>query len=154
MDASDHAAGDERLTENQMLRMALDNMPHGLCMFDGADKLLLANWRFAQLWDIPEELTRPGTSYATNKAAVKGFEMPHSLAQPNPPAGSSGVRRREWRLNDGRTIGVVVTRLPDATQWPANVRVAVNASQVQFSKGHVLNDVRAALEIRAGARAP
>ena len=54
-------------------------------------------------------------------------------------------------LNDGRTIGVVVTRLPDATQWPANVRVAVNASQVQFSKGHVLNDVRAALEIRAGA---
>lgn len=34
----------------------------------------------------------------------------------------------------------------DATQWPAAVRVAVNASLVQFSKGHVLHDVRAALE--------
>ena len=97
--------------ENQMLRMALDNMPHGLCMFDGADKLLLANRRFAQLWDIPVELTSPGTSYATIQAAVKGFEK----AQPNPPAGWSGVRRREWQMNDGRTIGVVVTRLPDAS---------------------------------------
>ncbi len=34
----------------------------------------------------------------------------------------------------------------DATQWPAAVRVTVNASLVQFSKGRVLNDVRAALE--------
>jgi diguanylate cyclase (GGDEF)-like protein len=34
----------------------------------------------------------------------------------------------------------------DATQWPDSVRVAVNASLVQFSKGHVLNDVRAALD--------
>lgn len=33
----------------------------------------------------------------------------------------------------------------DALQWPATVRVAVNASLVQFSKGHVLLDVRAAL---------
>ena len=97
MDASDHAAGDERLTENQMLRMALDNMPHGLCMFDGADRLLPANRRFAQLWDIPEELTRPGTSYATNKAAVKGFEMcptawrsPIPLQAPAACVGASG----------------------------------------------------------------
>lgn len=103
------------LAENQMLRMALDIMPHGLCMFDGADRLLLANRRFARLWDIPFELTRPGTSYATIQAAVKGFEKPHSLSQPNPPPGWSGVRRREWQMNDGRTIGVAVTRLPDAS---------------------------------------
>ncbi len=99
------------LAENQMLRLALDNMPHGLCMFDGADILLLANRRFAQLWGIPEELTRPGTSYAAIQDAVKGFEK----AQPNPPAGWSGVRRREWQMHDGRTIGVVVTRLPNAS---------------------------------------
>ena len=34
----------------------------------------------------------------------------------------------------------------DALQWPASVRVAVNASLVQFSQGHVLHDVRAALQ--------
>lgn len=103
------------LAENQMLRRALDSMPHGLCMFDSADTLLFANRRFAQLWDIPLELTCPGTSHAAIQAAVKGFEKPHSLSQPNPPAGWSGVRRREWQMNDGRTIGVMVTRLPDAS---------------------------------------
>ena len=115
MDSVDRASGNEQLTENQMLRMAVDNLPHGLCMFDAADRLLLANRRFAQLWDLPEELTRPGTSYAAVQAAVKGFETPQSLGQPQPSPGGSGVRRREWQMHDGRTIGVVVTRLPDAS---------------------------------------
>lgn len=115
MDDTGPSGADPLLAENQMLHMALDHMPHGLCMFDGADRLLLANRRFAQLWDIPVELTSPGTSYAAIQAAVKGFEKPHSLSQPNPPPGWSGVRRREWQMHDGRTIGVVVTRLPDAS---------------------------------------
>ena len=63
MDASGRTACHVRLTENQMLHMALDNMPHGLRMFDANDTLLLANRRFAQLWDLPEALTRPGTPY-------------------------------------------------------------------------------------------
>ncbi len=113
--ASDRAEDKARLAENQMLRLALDNMPHGLCMFDASDKLLLANQRFAELYDIPEELTSPGTSYAAIVAAIKGFETTQSTGQPQPPADWHGVRRREWRLNDGRTIGVVVTRLPDAS---------------------------------------
>lgn len=103
------------VSENRLLRMALENMPHGLCMFDGADRLLLSNRRFAELWGLPEELTRPGTTYAQVAAGTKGFEKPHSVAQPVPLPGSSGVRRREWQLDDGRTIGVVVTRLADAS---------------------------------------
>ena len=115
MDHTPSGASHPLLAENRMLRMALDNMPHGLCMFDGSDRLLLANRRFAQLWDIPAALTSPGTSYQAITAAVKGFEKRQSLSQPNPPDGWSGVRRCEWQMHDGRTIGVVVTRLPDAS---------------------------------------
>ncbi len=64
---------------------------------------------------IPTELTRPGTLYAEIVAAIKGFGKPHSLSQPAAPDGWCGVRRREWQMNDGRTIGVVVTRLADAS---------------------------------------
>ncbi len=53
MDDTAPSAENPLFAENQMLRTVLDNMPHGLCMFDGADRLLLANRRFAQLWASP-----------------------------------------------------------------------------------------------------
>ncbi|MBY2949265.1 PAS domain-containing protein [Rhizobium leguminosarum] len=40
---------------------ALDNMPHGLCMFDADKNLMLCNAAYARLYCLPEELTRSGT---------------------------------------------------------------------------------------------
>jgi diguanylate cyclase (GGDEF)-like protein len=101
--------------ENALLRIAMEQMPHGLCMFDGHDRLLLANRHYAELWGLPAELIRPGTLFADVMAATRGTETPSSRAQPVAPPGVAGVRRREWRMDDGRTIEVVVTRLADGT---------------------------------------
>lgn len=98
-----------------MLQLALAEMPHGLCMFDGFDRLVLANRHYARIWNIPEELTQPGTSFAEIMAVTYGKETELSMAQPKPAPGSVGVRRREWQMDDGRTIQIVVTRLADGS---------------------------------------
>ena len=41
---------------------ALENMTHGLCMFDGDKRLVISNERYASLYRLPPELLKPGTS--------------------------------------------------------------------------------------------
>jgi methyl-accepting chemotaxis protein len=46
---------------NAQLAMALNNMPQGLCMFDGAFQLVVCNDRYRSLYDLTPEQTVPGT---------------------------------------------------------------------------------------------
>ncbi|RWX81592.1 EAL domain-containing protein [Neorhizobium lilium] len=47
--------------QGSLFDTALDNMPHGLCMFDADKNLMLCNAAYARLYNLPEHLTRPGT---------------------------------------------------------------------------------------------
>ena len=49
----------ERL--NLQLDAAINNMPLGLSMFDAQGRLLVCNKQFAEMYALPDELTRPGT---------------------------------------------------------------------------------------------
>jgi diguanylate cyclase (GGDEF)-like protein len=49
----------ERL--NLQLDAAINNMPLGLSMFDAQGRLLVCNKTYAQMYNLPNELTRPGT---------------------------------------------------------------------------------------------
>jgi diguanylate cyclase (GGDEF)-like protein len=49
----------ERL--NLQLDAAINNMPLGLSMFDGQGRLLVCNKTYAQMYDLSDQLTRPGT---------------------------------------------------------------------------------------------
>ncbi len=49
----------ERL--NLQLDAAINNMPLGLSMFDAQARLLVCNRQFAEMYALPDELTRPGT---------------------------------------------------------------------------------------------
>jgi diguanylate cyclase (GGDEF)-like protein len=46
----------------QRFQAALDNMTHGICMFDGAQKLDVVNERFAEMTGLPVERLQDGTS--------------------------------------------------------------------------------------------
>jgi diguanylate cyclase (GGDEF)-like protein len=96
--------------ENALLRAAIDFLPQGLSMFDADDRLVLANRHYLAIWDLPEALGRPGTSFAEIMAATPGQELAPSAA-----AAPGVVRRREWRLDDGRTVEVRVRRLADGS---------------------------------------
>ena len=42
--------------------VALNNMYHGLCMFDKDRRLIVCNRRYAEMYHLPEHLQRPGTT--------------------------------------------------------------------------------------------
>lgn len=59
------ASGAKRLQRtNVRFEAALANMTQGLCLFDGDKRLVISNSRFRDLYDLPEELVRPGTPLA------------------------------------------------------------------------------------------
>jgi diguanylate cyclase (GGDEF)-like protein/PAS domain S-box-containing protein len=53
----------EKLNEQQKLQLdtALANMSQGLCMFDAAQRLIICNKRYAELYKLNKEQTIPGT---------------------------------------------------------------------------------------------
>jgi diguanylate cyclase (GGDEF)-like protein/PAS domain S-box-containing protein len=45
-----------------ILEATLENMTHGLCMFDASEKLTISNRRFAEMYGLSEGQTTPGTT--------------------------------------------------------------------------------------------
>src|SRR5579863_9307482 len=48
---------------NLRFTTALENMTHGLCMFDGNKRLVVCNERYAKLYRLPPELLKVGASH-------------------------------------------------------------------------------------------
>jgi diguanylate cyclase (GGDEF)-like protein len=49
--------------QNLWFDAALKNMSHGLCMFDAEQRLVVANDRYAQMYDLTPDDVRPGTTF-------------------------------------------------------------------------------------------
>lgn len=49
--------------QNQRFNVALNNMYHGLCMFDSNRRLIVCNRRYAQMYHLPDTLQQPGTPF-------------------------------------------------------------------------------------------
>ncbi|HZT27087.1 MAG TPA: PAS-domain containing protein [Pseudolabrys sp.] len=47
---------------NRRVRVALDNMSQGLCMFDGDERLVVCNRRYAEMYNLPSHIACPGTT--------------------------------------------------------------------------------------------
>ncbi len=47
--------------QNQRFDIALNNMYHGLVMFDADKRLIVCNRRYAEMYHLPDELKQPGT---------------------------------------------------------------------------------------------
>ena len=60
------AALRERETElqgqNLLFDAALTNMPHGLCMFDRNERLIVCNERYSEMYGLPSDQTPAGTT--------------------------------------------------------------------------------------------
>ena len=46
------------------LEAAVGNISEGLCMFDAESNLVICNERYASIYGLPPELTKPGTTHA------------------------------------------------------------------------------------------
>jgi diguanylate cyclase (GGDEF)-like protein len=69
-DVSEHQKIERALVEstealknsNARFAAALQNMSQGLCMIDASQKVLVANERYRQIYNLPEALVKPGTT--------------------------------------------------------------------------------------------
>ena len=100
------------------LDTALANISQGLCMFDAEQRLIVCNKRYADLYGLNDEQTKPGT---TLHAILE-----HRIASGNAPADQDNYIKDRLnevtinkayqitnRLRDGRYVSVVHRPMPD-----------------------------------------
>jgi methyl-accepting chemotaxis protein len=51
--------------DNMRMRVAINNMSQGLCMFDGNERLVVCNRRYMDLYQLPDEVVKPGRTLAS-----------------------------------------------------------------------------------------
>ena len=48
--------------DNAHMRVAVNNMSQGLCMFDGNERLVICNRRYRELYQLPDDVAKPGST--------------------------------------------------------------------------------------------
>ncbi|MER8753287.1 EAL domain-containing protein [Mesorhizobium sp. M1050] len=104
--------------ERQHLAAAAANMPVGLCMFDAGRQLVLCNQSYADLYNLPEALTRPGTQWADlmqyriSAGLYVGQDPGKYLQQLSETIDRAERVESLVEFNDGRTIDLIHQPLP------------------------------------------
>ena len=89
-DITDQKRAEEALAEqSRRFEAALHNMPHGLSMFNGEERLIVCNRRYAQMYRLPDRLAAPGTTLA----ALTEFRVSSGQGCSVSPTGSGAPPR-------------------------------------------------------------
>jgi diguanylate cyclase (GGDEF)-like protein len=100
--------------KTDILEVTLENMTHGLCMFDAAQKLTICNRRYAEMYDLGSDLTKPGTT-------LRSILEARVFTDPSPAAVQKLVNRRleEMARNQpGYAINELGGRVISVTKQP------------------------------------
>ena len=111
---------------NQWFEVALNNMARGLSMFDADQRLIVCNKLYREIYDLPEELTRPGTPlseivrYHVKRATGRDSPEDHELqrkwiAQHVAELARGKTFTHTQQLSGGRTILVTNQPLSDGS---------------------------------------
>jgi diguanylate cyclase (GGDEF)-like protein len=95
---------------NRRIDIALNNMTHGLCMFDAEQKLIVCNKTYVQMYGLTPELAKPGTLFQ----AIENYRASignSAIANPEQVAAASAIQANEpsaftQELMDGRVVAV------------------------------------------------
>jgi signal transduction histidine kinase len=105
--------------KNRQLGIALDNMSQGLTLFDSQDALVLANRRFQEMYGLPEEMTRPGTTisalvdYALSRGNYASGAAATAVAARREAARTGECRQIAQHQRDGRIFEIIHQPLAD-----------------------------------------
>jgi diguanylate cyclase (GGDEF)-like protein len=92
--------------EKLRLQAAVDNMSHGLCLFDSSRRLVICNERYARLYGLPPDLITPGTSLAR----ILDYRIEHGL---HPVGGKEAYLKRRFALVEDGVESTDVVELQD-----------------------------------------
>src|SRR5439155_20027393 len=79
---------------NRRVDIALNNMTHGLCMFDAEHKLIVCNKTYVQMYALPPELSKPGILLQ----AIENYRTTvgnGAIANPEQMAAATAIDARE-----------------------------------------------------------
>jgi diguanylate cyclase (GGDEF)-like protein/PAS domain S-box-containing protein len=98
--------------QEEQLSAAMENIPQGLCMFDASKRLMICNRHYADIYELSDELTKPGTPFQTilEHTVAKGHapkDWPAFLKARLNDVSLNAPYRTINRLRDGRYIAVV-----------------------------------------------
>jgi len=111
-------ASEELRRQNARFQAALNNMPHGVSMYDAQGGFMVSNSRYLEMYGIPPERARLGTPLAELLASRMGLEGWHG----DPAAiareimaylSDGGPVVRHARLKDGRTVSIINQPMAD-----------------------------------------
>ena len=96
---------------NRRIDVALNNMTHGLCMFDAEQKLIVCNKTYVQMYDLPPELAQPGMILQTienHRASIgnNAIVNPEQVAAFTTAQAALEASAFAQELMDGRIIAV------------------------------------------------
>jgi diguanylate cyclase (GGDEF)-like protein len=109
------AAAREQALADQNMRFdaAVNNMLHGLSMFDAENRLIICNRQYAELYGLREEFTRPGTSFwdildERQRMGMVSIDDPTARFKALSAVIDAGrPQRQNNRLLNGRVIAVM-----------------------------------------------
>ncbi len=96
---------------NRRIDVALNNMTHGLCMFDAEQKLIVCNKTYVQMYDLPQELAQPGVvlqAIENHRASVgnNAIANPEQVAAFTTAQAALQASAFAQELMDGRIIAI------------------------------------------------
>jgi len=124
---------------NVQLDLALNNMAHGLCMFDSRRRLTICNKRYAEMYGLPAELTAPGTQlsailqYLVDKKTFAETAEETFAGIVN--VGSNGNARFLKLFTDGRSVAISHQSTADGG-W---VAIHEDITERQKTEAHIVH---------------
>jgi diguanylate cyclase (GGDEF)-like protein len=127
---------------NVQLDLALNNMAHGLCMFDPEKQLIICNDRYAKMYGLPAELTKPGTPlYAImqylidKKTFAESAEETYAALNTRPKGGYAQLIKS---FTDGRLVSISYQGTADGG-W---VAIHEDITERQKAEAHIAHLAR------------
>ena len=98
--------------DNQRMRVAINNMSQGLCMFDGNERLVVCNQRYMEMYQLAADIVKPGCSLQSlleYRIRNGSFSRdPAEYRRELVGAMAAGTTTsNEVKSKDGRTIAVI-----------------------------------------------
>jgi diguanylate cyclase (GGDEF)-like protein len=143
---------------NKKIDAALNNMSEGLCMFDGQQRLVVSNARYARMYGLQPEQVQPGITLSeiAEKRITHGVyagEIPEEYARKLLSiAGESEPTTRLQELNDGRIIALKYQPLLDggwvATHEDVTEQKRIQARIAYLAHHDILTDLSNRVKVR------
>lgn len=102
--------------QNHRFDAALNNFPHGLCLFDDQKRLIICNSAYAKMYALPADLTRVGTPLQSildyrlsNGSAPSNLDSYFDVIDVSKAAGRFASTLTE--LQDGRIVKITVNSM-------------------------------------------